>query len=83
MNKPTPKQLDAMKRLQGPLFEEFLGWFRDNLAIDNRNLHDFKGDDLLNLQGEAKTLETILTTTDGADALPGRAGERAGRVNTR
>lgn len=79
MNKPTPEQLDAINRLRGPLFEEFLGWLRDNLVIDNANLYDFKGENLLNLQGEAKTLHTILSTTDGAYGSP----ERAGRQRTR
>lgn len=82
MNKPTPKQLDAIQRLQGPLFDEFLGWLKDNLVIANRNLYNFEGAMLHQTQGEAKTLDTILTTTDGAYASR-QGSERAGRANTR
>lgn len=82
MNKPTLKQLEAMQRLKGPLFDEFLGWLRDNLAIANRNLYRFEGATLHQTQGEGATLDTILTTTDGAD-VGRQPHERAGRVNTR
>lgn len=82
MNKPTQEQLDAINRLRGPLFDKFLEWLGDNLVIANRNLYHFEGALLHQTQGEAATLDTILTTTDGADVAR-QGSERAGRVRTR
>lgn len=82
MKKPTPKQLDAIQRLQGPLFDEFLGWLHDNREVANDNLDSFEGAEMHRTQGDHRTLKKILTTTDGAYAAR-QGSERAGRANTR